>query len=92
MSPFDVLNHLLNFAAPALALALLLPLCVPTLMKKSPAALSFWAQAAINFVVGLAVLLICLWVLGRDGKMAAYAALVAAAATSQWVLARAWQR
>ena len=91
MSLPNLLNHLLNFAAPALALALLLPLAAPFVMRKRPAVLGWRVQAAINFVVGLAVLLACLWALGRDGKMAAYAALVLAVATSQWLLSRGWR-
>lgn len=92
MTLLDILIHLLNFAAPALALALLLPLAARFLMKKSASALAWWAQLAINFVVGLAVLAGSLWWWGRDGKMLAYAALVLALATSQWLLSRGWRR
>lgn len=88
----DILLHLLNFVAPALALALLLPWLPRFFWKKSNAGLAWWAQAAINFVVGVIVLLGCLWWLGRDGKMAAYAVLVLALASSQWLLSRAWRK
>lgn len=87
-----ILNHLLNFAAPALALALLMPLGARIFMKKSASPLSWWAQIAINFAVGLAVQAGGLWWWGRDGKMLAYTALVLAVATSQWILARGWRR
>lgn len=91
MTLLDILNHLLNFAAPALALALLLPLGARIFMKKSASPLSWWAQIAINFAVGLAVQMGSLWYWGRDGKMLAYTALVLAVTSSQWVLMRGWR-
>lgn len=92
MSLLDILLHLLNFSAPALVLALLLPLVARFFIKKQALALAWWAQAAINFVVGVAVLLVSLWLWSRDGKMAAYALLVLALATCQWLLSRGWRR
>jgi len=92
MSLLDALLHLFNFAAPALVLALLLPLISHFLIKKQAPALAWWAQAAINFVVGVAVLLVGLWLWSRDGKMAAYALLVLTLATSQWLLSRGWRK
>jgi len=92
MTLLDILGHLLSFAAPALALALLLPLAARIFRKKSAFVLSWWAQIAVNFVVGLAVLTGGLWWWGSDGKMLAYTALVLAAASSQWVLMRGWRR
>jgi hypothetical protein len=55
------------------------------------ARLPWWAQFAINFTVGVAVLAAGLWHFGVDGKMATYAALVAAIATAQWLVSRAWK-
>lgn len=92
MNLLDILLHLLNFVAPALALALVLPWLARYFWGKSASALSWWVQSAINLIVGAAVLLACLWWLGRDGKMAAYAALVLALASSQWVVSRAWRK
>ena len=91
MGPWDAFNHLLNFAAPAAAMALLLALSGRFLGSKTPVALSWWARAAIVFVVGVAVLVAGLLVWGRDGKMLTYAALVLACATCQWVLVRGWR-
>ncbi len=88
----DILFHLLNFVAPALGLAVLMPLLSRLFMKRQIFLLPWWGQMLLNFVVGVAVLLAALWWLGRDGKMSAYAALVLAVATSQWVLARGWRR
>ena len=88
MGPIDLFFHLLNFAAPALVVGLLTALAARIFMKKRPLTQSLYAQAAINFIVCLLVLVGGLWVFGRDGKMATYAALVLACATSQWWMAR----
>jgi hypothetical protein len=53
--------------------------------------LALWAQFAINFTAGLAVSAAGLWHFGVDGKMATYAALVAAIATTQWIGSRGWK-
>jgi len=90
MGPLDLLLHLLNFAAPALFLALLLPLLARLVLPKRPAAREKWAWVAMNFVAGLAVLGAGLWWFGHDGKMATYAALVAVMASGQWLASRAW--
>lgn len=88
---FAFLGHLFNFAAPALFLALLLALGGRILGPKGASALAWYAQAAINSVVGCAVLLAGLWWLGRDGRMLTYAALVLVCASCQWLLQRGWR-
>nr|WP_295787261.1 hypothetical protein [Rhodoferax sp.] len=60
-------------------------------MKKSPVALGFIAQAAINCVAGVLALGLGLWYFGNDGKMASYAAMVILATTSQWLGVRGWR-
>lgn len=85
MPPLDVLLHLMGFAAPALFVALAV-VFGSRLLGGGPAALRWWGQFAIDFTVGLAVLAAGLWHFGVDGKMATYAALVAATATAQWLL------
>lgn len=84
-------NHLLNFIAPAFFMALGLAVCARIFQQNKAGAQSFIAQVAINFIFGCAVLLACLWLFSRDGKMAAYAALVCTSALCQWVLSRAWR-
>ena len=91
MGPLAILNHLLNFIAPAGALALLLVLAGRIIKPKSAPALVWWAQAAIVFAVGVATLAAGLWWLGRDGRMLTYAALVVVCASCQWVLVRGWR-
>lgn len=88
MGPLDLLIHLLNFAAPAAFLALLLALAGWIFAAKRPPAPTLLVHVAILFVAGVAVLGGGLWYFGRDGKMATYAALVVVAATVQWLLGR----
>lgn len=91
MGPLSAINHLLNLLAPALALAVLLVLACRLLMRKRAAARGAFAQLAIVFVVGAVVLVAGVVLLGSDGKMLTYAALVLACASTQWVLLRAWR-
>lgn len=92
MGPLDFLLHFFGFVAPALALGLAMPVAGRLLLRRHRVARSYGAQAALVTAVGIAVLAVGLWYFGRDGKMATYAALVAAAASAQWVLAGAWRR
>lgn len=90
MSPLDLLLHLLGFAAPAGFVALAVVFGA-RLLGHRPPAWPLWAQFAINFTVGVAVLAAGLWHFGVDGKMATYAALVAAIGTAQWFASRSWK-
>jgi len=92
MGPLDALYHAVNFMAPAAALAVLLVLGGRLIRSKAALALSWRAQVAINFVAGCAVLVAGLAVLGRDGKMLTYGALVLACATSHAVGQRLWRK
>jgi len=92
MNLLDILLHLLNFVAPALGLAVLLPLLSRLFMKKQVFLLPWWGQVLLNFVFGVAALTLALWWLGHDGKMTGYALLVLSVASSQWLLARGWRR
>jgi hypothetical protein len=92
MTLLAILDHVLNFGAPALAMALLMPLGARFLIKRRGIPFPWWAQFAANFVVGVCMLAGSFWIFGRDGKMQAYAALVLAVATSQWLLSRGWRR
>lgn len=86
MGPLALLNHAINFVAPAVWLALLMPLMSHLVMKKRVVSHKFRAQVAINFGVCLVALTLGLVLFGRDGKMLTYLALVLASATSQWLL------
>jgi hypothetical protein len=91
MGSFDIVFHLLSFAAPALALALVMAFAARVLLPQQRALLSSWAQLALNAAVGVGVLALGLWHFGVDGKMATYAALVVAVATAQWVGVAGWR-
>lgn len=86
MGPIDLINHLLNFAAPALFVGTLLAMASPFFMQKRPAAPSVYAQAAINSIACLIALGLGLWFFGRDGKMASYAAMLLSCVLSQGFL------
>ncbi len=92
MGPLDLLNHLLNFVAPALFIAVLLAFLARVVVRRAPAAPALWKQMTFNFAAGVLVLLAGLWFFGRDGKMATYAALVVACASVQWLQLRGWRK
>lgn len=88
MDVFDQALHLLNFVAPAWALALGLALAT----RLTPAAWglasrrSMRVQLVLQGLLGSAVLFGGLALFGVDGKMATYGALVVLAASVQWCL------
>jgi hypothetical protein len=84
MSFFDLLNHLLNFIAPACGVGFLLSVLAPIFQRKMPFTRTTLAQAAMNSVAGVVALTGGLLFFGRDGKMASYALLVLACGTLQW--------
>lgn len=92
MDATDFIAHLVVFALPALGLGLLLPLAARVLMPKQASAPAYIAQVAIVFIAGVLVLAAGAWLLGQDGRMATYAALVGVAATVQWLIGRGWRR
>ena len=92
MAPLDLLNHLLNFIAPAFAVGFLCALIGRVGPRQTGKRIAWWAQGAINFVVGVAVLAAGLVVFGHDGRMATYVALVIACGTSQWLVSGSWRR
>ena len=91
MGPLALLNHAINFVAPAAWLALLVPLLSIFVIRKRAVAHNFKAQVAINFVACLVALVLGLALFGRDGKMLTYLALVLVSATSQWILLKGWR-
>jgi len=91
MDPLSFLNHLLNFLAPAFAVAVGLVACSHVFMRKRARPHGWLAPIALHFAVGAAVLAAGLAVWGRDGRMLTYAALVLACASSQWLWLRAWK-
>lgn len=95
MTFYLLANHLLNLVLPAAAVALILVLAShalgPLFKPKRPPTHGWIAQAAIVFVANVVILVAGLVLLGRDGKMLTYAAMVAGAALCQWILLGAWK-
>ena len=84
MSPVDAFWHLANLFGPAIGLALIAPTLAKLLwrhdLRRVPwRGLAWWTLASCASVIlaGLA------W-LGRDGRMATYAAMVLASAAVLW--------
>ena len=96
MTFYLLAGHLLNLVAPAALIALLLAAFVrlfPAFFRSNELLAQAWyAQAAINFIVGAAVLAAGLVLLGRDGKMLTYVALVLAMALGQWAQLGGWKK
>jgi hypothetical protein len=96
MTAYLLAGHLLNLLAPAALIALLLAAfsrLFPRFFTSNRATVQDWrAPAAINFVVGSAVLVAGLVLLGRDGKMLTYVFLVLGMAASQWCQLGGWKR
>lgn len=91
MSLFGLLDHLLNFLAPALVVGLMVAGLAPFILKSARPNHSWLTQFAMNSAVSLLALLAGLWFFGHDGKMLSYAVMVLACASSQWIAAKAWR-
>ena len=96
MTAYLLTNHLLNFMAPALFVALGLVLSARLMGRiftsKRPVAHSLPRQVAIIFIVNLLILVAGLVLFGNDGKIFTYAALVLGAAVCQGVLLGSFKR
>ncbi len=89
MGLINTVNHLLNFIAPALVVAILTAWMGRRLLSVKAAAPRFRLLTTVGWVAGTVVLVAGSWFFGRDGKMATYLAMVLACATAQWAVARA---
>jgi hypothetical protein len=92
MDLLALLNHLLNFVAPAAFLALVLAFAGRFLGGNRASVPRWWVQWALTFAAGVGVLVVGLAVFGRDGAMVTYAALVVVCGTVQWLAMRGWRR
>jgi hypothetical protein len=84
MRTLDATWHLLNLLAPALGLGLIAAALAKLLWRRELAAVRWLDLAAWAALGALLPLLAGLVWFGRDGKMATYAAMVAAAALMLW--------
>ena len=87
----DILNHVVNFTAPAFAVAVLTALLARKLVFTNGDRPGFRMLVVGGSAASVMVLAGGLWMFGRDGKMSTYAAMVVVCATTQWVMARAWK-
>ena len=84
MGPLDVLWHVANLFVPALALGALAAGLVKVLWRRELAGMPWQRLAGPACAVCAAVTLAGLVLLGRDGRMATYAAMVLACALTLW--------
>jgi len=91
MSLPQILDHLLNFLAPALWMALGM-LLLGGLAVPGPCRMAWPGRLALHVVAGTAVLVAGLVLTGQDGRMLTWAALVLVLATCEWGLRRGWRR
>ncbi len=86
MSPLDALWHVTNLLAPAWGVSVLLALLMRVVWRGQRMDLRkmiVWGGLGGMLAIGLALVL-----LGRDGKVAAYALLVTGVSLPQWWLTR----
>ncbi|HWP20671.1 MAG TPA: hypothetical protein VNO84_16190 [Burkholderiaceae bacterium] len=84
MGPLDAFWHLINFFAPAVFVGAVSSLAVKLLWRRSLAGVSWRRLAGWSCAAAAAALVAGLVLLGRDGKMATYAGMLAAVALAQW--------
>ena len=84
MGPLDALWHLANLFVPALALGALAAALAKLLWRRDLAAVPWKRLAGPACAACAAVALAGLALLGRDGRMATYAAMVLACALTLW--------
>ena len=84
MSFFDLANHLFNFALPAIAMGVIVPLFSRMIWRKTPVKRPLKSQMLITTGACLTILLAGLVIFRTDGKMTTYVALVIVAALCQW--------
>ena len=84
MGPLDLINHLLNFFFPALGLGALAAAGAKLIWRRELASTK-WAHLARDCsLAGAAMLVLGLWLWGRDGRMVTYGAMVLATAVVLW--------
>ena len=84
MGPLDLLWHVLNLFGPAVGLGLLAPALAKLLWWRELRAVGWPGLVVWVTGAGAVVTLLGLVLLGRDGRMATYLALVTSAALVLW--------
>lgn len=84
MSPLDLLLHIVNLLLPAAGVGAIAPALAKVLWRRELAAIALGRLALWCSLAGAVTLVAGLVVLGRDGRMATYLALVVAVAGALW--------
>jgi hypothetical protein len=84
LTPLDLLNHLLNFLAPALGVAALVAALAKLLWRRALHSVSWLRLAIWGAAASAGALVAGLLLFGRDGRMATYAAMAVANALALW--------
>ena len=84
MGPLDALWHLLGLFMPALATGLMAASAAKALWRRELKGVSWRRLVAWPSAAGSIVLLAGLVLLGRDGRMLSYGAMVVASALALW--------
>jgi hypothetical protein len=90
MNFITLLDHCLNFCAPALWMASAAVLCGGLVLPARGRGLPW--RLGCNFAVGLLVLAAGLLLSGSDGKVVTWAALIAVVSLSECLLRGGWRR
>ena len=86
MDVWGGLIHIVNFFGPALGLALIVPSLARLVWWRTLKSASWWPMVKRVLTINSLVLVLGLVLLGRDGAMWTYTALVLASATTVWWL------
>ncbi len=84
MSFFDLLNHIFNFALPAVSMGVMVPLFSRLIWRKTAVKRPLKSQIVFTSLACLGVLFAGLVIFSTDGKMATYGVMVTVAAVCQW--------
>ena len=84
MGPIAALWHVLNFFVPAVGVGVLAASFAKLLWRRELAGVRWLRLGGCATASGAAVLAVGLLAFGRDGRMATYAAMVAACALTLW--------
>jgi hypothetical protein len=85
MSFLDVLIHIGNFFLPAMGLGMIAALFTKLAWPRRLAKVSWLRLAIAASLASMAALVLGLIMLGRDGKMLTYSAMVLASACALWL-------
>lgn len=91
MPALDFLNHLLNFVAPAVFVALLLAVGARIGWPQRAHLLPWYLMAGLNALLGVLVLALGLVLTGQDARMGTYIVLLLTLASCQWLMSNGWR-